>query len=251
MLRQPPTVLRFVFRPSLGGRAATEPPPVHEADRPDTTAPCAVVLAAGLGRRMGGCAKAALRIGPRTFLECLVDALKGAGLTDIHVVVGPYRDELLPLVLGCGAKPVVHASADPSLVDSQRLALQAHVADHPGRDLLLMPGDLPLLSATNIEPLLKSWRRRNTGVKALVPHVEGQPGHPVFLAWQAINAIDAEPRSFGVRDWMASHTAAVWRLPCDDRAYVTDVDRPEDLERLRLQVHASVVAPAETRATRT
>lgn len=193
---------------------------------------------------MGGLAKAALRIGPRTFLECLVNALRGAGVARVGVVVGPYRDELLPLVLGCGAEPVFHPPAtDPSLVDSQRLALQAHVSRHPGHDLLLMPGDLPLLHVGNVEPLLQAWKSRADSVQALVPTVEGQPGHPVFLSWQAITAIDKAPPTFGVRDWMGLHAAHVWRLPCEDRAYVTDVDQPSDLDRVRSERYAQVRVP--------
>lgn len=206
----------------------------------DACAPCAVVLAAGQGRRMGGCAKAALRIGGGSVLEHLVTAFRGVGIERVSVVLGPYRDLLLPLVERCGAVPVMHSLAEPELVDSQRLALENHASRHPARDLMLVLGDLPLLRSMHLQPLLSAWKGRAAKVQALVPTVDGTQGHPVMLSWAAVSAIRAQQPEAGVRDWMRSHAAHVWRLPCSDPAYTADLDSPQDLQRLRALACAEV-----------
>ncbi len=204
--------------------------------------PCAAVLAAGLGRRLGGCAKPALRIGGHSLLERLVQALRQAGVPQASVVLGPYADVLLPLAQACGAAPLRHAlHGSPTLADSQRLALRAHAASHPGRDLMLVLADLPLLSAAQLDALLRPWAGRPPAVQALLPVVADVPGHPVLLSWQAVEQILRLPQDQGVRHWMASNAAGVWRLPCADAAHVTDLDSPEDLERLRALLHPEVI----------
>lgn len=68
----------------------------------------AAILAAGQGKRLGGIPKSALRIGQTTILERIVDALRAAEVEPVSVVIGPYRDQLLPLVARCGTTALEH-----------------------------------------------------------------------------------------------------------------------------------------------
>ena len=202
----------------------------------------AAVLAAGMGRRLGNRPKATLEIDGRSLLERLTAALRGAGIDDVSLVIGPYPEQLLPLATACGLRVLAHRLPDSSLIDSQRLALQAHLARHAGADLLLVVADLPLLAATHVAPLLQAWRQRPEGVEAMMPRVGGVRGHPVLLSWQAVERIVATPREQGIRDWLAAHPAAVSPFPATDPAYITDVDTPADVDRLRTLLHPATVA---------
>ena len=207
----------------------------------------ATVLAAGLGRRLGNRPKATLEIGGRSILARLAAALREAGIEDISVVVGPYREALLPLAAACGLRVVAHPQPDTRLIDSQRLALAAHVAG-AGHDAGANDGprhagaDLPLLAAAHVAPVLQAWRQRPAGIEAMMPLVGGVRGHPVLLSWQAVRRIVTTPRDLGIRDWLAAHPAAVEPFPATDPAYITDVDTPADVDRLRTLVHPATVA---------
>lgn len=202
----------------------------------------ATILAAGLGQRLGGRPKATLQIDGRSVLERLVAALHGAGIPAVSVVVGPYRDQLLPLVARYGAHAVEHRLPNPSLIDSQRLALQAHGDGFPGHDLLLVLADLPLLGADDVSPLLSAWRQRAPGVHALMPVVDGVRGHPLLLSSHAVAQVAATAPQLGIRDWLQRHPEAVQPVPSVRRACVTDVDTPDDLSALQALVHPMVVA---------
>ena len=221
----------------------------------------ATVLAAGLGHRLGSRPKATLEIDGRSLLERLTAALRGAGIEDIGVVIGPYREALVPLAAACGLRVLAHPQPHTSLIDSQRLALAAHVAGaglavgadegprEAGADLLLVVADLPLLAAAHVAPVLQAWRQRPAGIEAMMPLVGGVRGHPVLLSWQAVRRIVTTPRDLGIRDWLAAHPAAVEPFPATDPAYITDVDTPADVYRLRILVHPATVAwPAPLRA---
>ena len=197
----------------------------------------AVLLAAGLGTRLGGQPKAALHHpAGGTLLERSVAALHAAGVADVCVVLGPYRERLMPLVEASGAQPLLHTLAAPSLIDSQRLALTEHTADPsgPAPDVMLLLADLPLLQAEHLRPVLAAWQARAAGIQALMPVVNGQRGHPVVLSGEAVAGVLAQPVERGVRAWLAAHPQAVQALPLASAAYITDVDTLEDATRLGL-----------------
>lgn len=211
---------------------------VTDANNPPLVA---TILAAGLGQRLGGRPKTTLQIGGISLLELLVTALRGAGIQTVSVVIGPYRDHLLPLVAHCGAHAVVHRQPDASLVDSQRLALEAHGTSFVGHNLLLMLADLPLLRAADVTPLVAAWRQRAPTVHALMPVVDGVRGHPLLLSGDAVAQVSATARHLGIRDWLRRHPEAVQPFPSPRRAYVTDVDTPDDVTALQVLVHPRLV----------
>ena len=202
----------------------------------------ATILAAGLGQRLGGRPTATLQIDGRSLLERLATALRGAGIEAVSVVIGPYREQLLPLVENCGAHAVAHPQPGASLIESQRLALDAHMAAYAGHDLLLVLADLPLLGAADISPLLAAWHRRAPGVHAQMPVVDGVRGHPLLLSSHAVAHIAATPCHLGIRDWLRDHPEAAQPVHTSRRAYVTDVDTPDDLIALQALVHPARVA---------
>lgn len=194
------------------------------------------MLAAGRGRRLGLRPKSALLIDGVSLLQRLVAAVhdKAVGVP-VQVVIGPYGETLLPLVACCGAVPLPHTLPEPSLVDSQRLAIRAHLSApaRQGMDLMLLVADMPELAAEHITPLRQAWATRPAGVQAMVPVHDGARGHPVILSAAAVQAIDALPAELGVREWMREHPDAVALWPQAARACVTDLDTPEDLQALR------------------
>lgn len=186
---------------------------------------------------MGHVPKAALLVGGRPVLDWQVSALREAGIEDIAVVVGPYRTQMDALIRRCEVREVravpQDAAAGTDLVASQHAALQSHVRHHPGKDLLLLLGDLPCVRSTHVRALRDAWAARPHGVLALVPVVAGVRGHPVLLEWAAAHAMAQSPvGTGGVRGWMSSHPQSVQLLECTDPAHTQDLDTPEDLRRI-------------------
>ena len=232
--------------------AATPTPVPTQTSAPATAqvpAPvAATILAAGLGRRLGGRPKAALQIGGRSLLERLVDALRAAGIEPIRIVLGPYTETLLPLAHRCGLQVLAHDRPETGLIDSQRLAIQAHLAQGQAQglgqspapaqapDLMLVLADLPWLQADHVRALLEHWQRRAAGIEAQMPLVAGVRGHPVLLSWQAVGQINALAPDAGIRDWLKDHPGLVGPFISQQRAYITDLDTPADLAALEQAV---------------
>lgn len=220
---------RVAKRPEVQRSAAIEMH-LHKAALPPPYT--AVVLAAGHGRRLGGRAKSTLEINGVSVLERLIDALLTGGAERVFVVVSPYRDKLEPLISGCGASALLHTHVEPSLVDSQRLAVQAHQARSPHSDLLLTVADLPLLTSQDVLRLLRAWQRRAASAQALLPVVDGVRGHPVLLSASAVRQVAEQAAELGVRDWLERHSPLVEHWQTSHAAYVFDMDTPADVEAL-------------------
>ena len=207
----------------------------------EASAPGAVILAAGLGRRLGGRPKAALHIGAQSLLERLAQVLREAGVAQPRVVLGPYRETLLPLALRAGLDPLLHERDAPSLIDSQRLAVQVHRRRLPDAPLWLLLGDLTALQAEDLQRLRDAWAQRPPGVEALVPTVAGQRGHPVLLSAAALSAVDAQPPGQGVRHWLGAQPGKVWFLDVPGPGPVQDLDTEAALQALRQAAHPHFV----------
>ena len=72
--------------------------------------------------------------------------------------------------------------------------------------------------------------------------VAGVRGHPVILSAHSAAAANGLPPELGIRDWMQQQRGRVAPFPSDYRAYVTDLDTPEDVEALRRTLHPLTVA---------
>lgn len=211
--------------------------------------PAATLLAAGLGRRLGGVPKSALRIDGLSLFERLVQALRQAGIDDISAVIGPYADTLLSLAGRFGVRVVEQAVPEAPLASSQRLAVHDHLLHRQERDLMLLVADLPLLAADHITSTLQAWARRPAGVQAQVPVVKGVRGHPVLLSWVAAQGVAALPPACSVRDWLRGADDAVRVLFTDSDAHTFDLDTPEDLADLHARLRPlEVVWPPLTNA---
>ncbi|MDR6212480.1 NTP transferase domain-containing protein [Paracidovorax wautersii] len=200
-------------------------------DRPEGQARFAAsILAAGHGSRMGHVPKAAFRVQGQAILERQVASLRGAGVGEISVVIGPYRAQLEPLVAHCKARLVLNETGSTDVVTSQMAAIQDHYQVHAGHDMLVLLGDLPSLMSSHIQRLTSAWLALARDVHAAVPTHVGVRGHPILLSWEAVKAIAESDRpDEGIRGWLLKNRNRVQFLEMRDPAYVQDVDTEEDL----------------------
>ncbi len=115
----------------------------------------AVIMAAGKGTRMRSPTPKVLhKVGGRTILDRVIDAVQAAGCETIVVVVGdhsPSVGEHVRARLGPGA---VAVQSEPLGTGHAVMAAEAALADFEGQ-VLVANGDCPLLDAADLEPLFK------------------------------------------------------------------------------------------------
>lgn len=201
----------------------------------------AVILAAGSGSRLGGVAKALIRIGGITLLQRLIEAVRGAGVDDVLVVTGHYHEAIERVALQCGARVVRNVDAASGQASSVRLGLQH--ADPRADALMLLLCDQPLLVPSDLVELLDAFVGRAAG-EFLVPRVvERGRGNPVLVSRRAVQAILASDVYLACRDYMDAHPDLVSYLDTHNDHYMVDIDQPQDLAAVRARLGRRVELP--------
>ena len=196
----------------------------------------AVLMAAGAGRRMGHMPKSLLLRDGEPLLLRQIRLLGEAGATEVVVVLGHHAARLQAVLAQAAPRPgialrwVVNPAPDEGPGSSLRCGLGALPPDMG--TLLVLLADQPLLELQDVQAMLAAWRGRDHGVELVLPQHAGQPGHPIVFGPVLRRAMMQARGGQGVREWRRAHPAQVRALPLDHARCTTDVDTPEDLQRL-------------------
>lgn len=200
----------------------------------------AVVLAAGDGRRLGGVAKALIRIAGEPLLLRLLRALRGAGIDDVLVVTGRHHDAIAGVLHASGARLLRNPHPDDGQQMSVRLALEHSNSDAAA--LLLVLCDQPHLETADLLELIGAYGRRPHGDFCL-PDVAGRRGNPVIVSRQGVDAILRAPRSIACRGYMDLHPERVWRHATTNDHFIVDLDTIDDLAVAAARLGVTVELP--------
>src|SRR5579871_4479532 len=169
----------------------------------------AVVLAAGMSRRMGAL-KALLPFGDRPMLARVLESLIAAdGIAPICVVLGYARQEIAPIVEPYPVTTVYNADYEAGgMLSSIRVGVSALPPECAAFFLVL--GDQPGVRPDTLRALLAAWQE--TPAPALLPTYEGIRGHPILLAARLIPEILALPAEATLKTLITRYAEQVGTL---------------------------------------
>lgn len=174
----------------------------------------AIILAAGAGARLGGVAKAALRLPDgRTFLESVLASARAAGASPVVVVAQPHGAAVA--ALAGDARVVWNPAPERGMIGS----LNAGIAAAGPIDVALCwPVDHARVAPATVAEICAAAARE----RIVIPTFRGRGGHPTAFgaAFFAALAAAATPRDL---------LAGAFRLPVEDPFVARDVDVPEDV----------------------
>ncbi len=194
----------------------------------------ALVPAAGKSVRMGR-PKLALPLGDRTVLECVVSALRQAGVDHVLVVVGPHVPQLAPLARTAGAHVLQlldETSEMRATIQQGLLWLEKRFQPRPDDGWLLVPADHPMLDPSLVR-LLLGERAHHPEKSIVVPTHGGRRGHPTLIAWKHVAAIGTQSPGSGLNIYLRQQAAETLEIPVVSSSILCDVDTPEEYEQLR------------------
>ena len=196
-----------------------------------------VVLAAGLGRRLGRGPKAYLRIGGESLLERAVSVLRAGGVERIAVVLPPPEHGGADLPAGVrGVRGVHNPTPESGPCASAFLGLEALEQDAPVDLLVLHHVDHAAVEAADVAIVLSAAREAPAGTARVIPTSAGRGGHPIAVLRPGVEAIRAlsDPARTTLREVLDAAGDAL-RAPAGP-GVLRNLNTPEDL---------SVVDPSE------
>ncbi len=189
----------------------------------------AVLLAAGEGRRMGGVAKALIRLQGVPLIRRHLVALSGAGVDEVVVVTGHACDAVEAQVQGF---PVTLAH-NPAYAQGQEGSVRVGLAalNGPFDAVFVVLADQPMIAAGDLTELIGAFKKRPAG-HVVVPVVEGRRGNPILLDDVAHAQILASGTNLACRHLIERQPELVHVHDTANSRFVVDLDTVEDVRAL-------------------
>lgn len=200
----------------------------------------AIILAAGLSRRMGAF-KPLLPFGDSTVIDHCIKNLRGAGIETIIVVVGHRAEDLQRHLqnVTCAVNP------NPSSEMSASIAFGIRALPASTNAVVITPVDHPAVPAKLVSQLISCW---GDGASLVVPTWNGRGGHPVVIDLRFREELLALDSTRGLKALFDSHPGEVTRLPVDSPYIARDMDTWDDYASLHEDVFGLLPAKAHVPA---
>jgi CTP:molybdopterin cytidylyltransferase MocA len=183
-----------------------------------------LVLAAGLGRRMGT-VKPLVDVGGTPSLARVLSTIDEAGVPFVVVVLGHEAERIRSEVDVRGGHVVENPSPERGMASSLALGLDALPADADG--VLVFHADMPFLQPETVRAVLRAAEQ---GPEIAAPRWNGTRGFPVFFRRSQWNELRSTLRGdAGGRSLIARHPERLRAVDVEDPGCVRDIDRPDDL----------------------
>lgn len=188
----------------------------------------ALLLAAGLSKRMGAVNKLTLKIGGLEMVRQAAQNLIDCGL-DLFVVVGHEREDVTKALAGLTLTLVNNPDYREGQLSSMRAGLNAIGGDYDG--VIVALADQPLLNAQDVTSLLAAYSRSDR-TKIMVPFHQDQRGNPIILPAPIVDEIGERPVNFGCRKFIERNPERIVVYQAPNDHFTRDVDTPEALAAL-------------------
>jgi molybdenum cofactor cytidylyltransferase len=200
----------------------------------------AILLAAGLSRRMGGPNKLLLPVGGQPLVVRSLDTLLASGVAEVVVVLGHQAERVRSVLAPLAASGVARFVENPDYETGQVSSVRAGLAalGSPVDGVLIALADQPALTPVDLIALQRAFAERTHG-DFLVPVYDGQRGNPVVLAWSAVREVLEQGTNLGCRHFMDRHEERVYRWPAPSDHVLKDLDQPADYASLELESQAA------------
>ncbi|MHC4145771.1 MAG: nucleotidyltransferase family protein [Planctomycetota bacterium] len=187
---------------------------------------CAVVLAAGLSRRMG-VQKLLLPFGGKTVIAHIVDQILASAVDEVYVVVGHQARRVRRELYDRHVSIVNNPDYESGMLSSVRCGLRA--LPRRCRTVLVALGDQPSITSKLVDEMLQSFTSAEKSI--LVPFHDGRRGHPVLFSESYRDQILTHYDNVGLRGLLHAHPDEVFELAVSTSAVLSDMDCPEDYRR--------------------
>jgi molybdenum cofactor cytidylyltransferase len=191
-----------------------------------------LILAAGCASRFGGLKQLAPVEGAPLLLRVVRSALSSQ-LDKTMLVLG-FGAELIIGQLGDdldhpALSVVANRDWQAGMATSIKVGM-AHV-DQSFDAVVIILGDLPLLSAHIIDQILEAHRTSGKGI--CLPVREGRWGHPICLSRRYFDVLTKIEGDIGAREIVRENWSQVYQLNIPEDGCFLDVDTRQDMERVK------------------
>lgn len=183
----------------------------------------AIILAAGESSRMQK-NKLLLPVHNKTIIELVIENVLNAGIDNIIVVLGPYRDEMMPIISKMKVRYCYNENYKQGMLSSIQCAFRNIPISMEAAIIFL--GDQPVIPGEVARTLMESFTESQKGI--LIPVYMGKRGHPVLISKSYRNEVEELISSEGLRALINKFSGDVLEIEVDSPGILKDIDIPQD-----------------------
>ncbi len=208
-----------------------ERPQAREAEPVADTGPriCALILAAGMSRRMGPVNKLLAPVRGQPMVCRVADQVLASAVDEVIVVTGHQAEAVREILKSRNLSFVHNPQYASGLSSSLAAGLNALSADCQA--VLVCLADMPELDSAQLDRLLEAYDPPAGGL-ICVPTFAGKRGNPVLWDQVFFDDMCHIQGDVGARHLIGEHGQSVVEVPMPDRGVVFDVDSPQVLAQL-------------------
>jgi molybdenum cofactor cytidylyltransferase len=190
----------------------------------------AIVLAAGMSRRMGT-PKQLLRLAGETILERTLKNVRASNVNEIVLVLGHAAESVEKEISTERMKIVRNLDYQQGMGTSLRAGLAA-VDDRAGAALIVL-ADQPFVRPETINQLIECHQEtyQETRPQIVIPAFNGFRGNPVLLDRSVFAELQSLTGDVGCRAIFGNHTENIRKLAVEDIGVLLDIDSREEYEK--------------------
>lgn len=196
---------------------------------------CAILLAAGLSRRMGDRNKLLLPVAGVPMIRRMVDTYRAAINGPVIVVTGHEAETVEAALEGSGAG----VAFNPDFAEGQSTSVACglrHAAT--GCDILIGLGDQPLLTGDDLNALIAAHAAADPA-RISIPMMQTQRGNPILIPASLKDRLLADPRAPGCKKFTRENPDHVQFHALRAPGFYTDIDTPEAYSALTSTLETS------------
>ena len=188
----------------------------------------AIVLAGGLGRRMGGPNKLLLPLQGQTVVRCTVHQALASRCARVLVVLGFEAERVRRELEGLPVQFVLNEDFQEGMGSSVRAGAAAVPDDSA---VVVCLADMPLAGADVIDALIDAYETGGD-IQACQPVYEGKRGNPVLWGPASLPALRQLRGDEGARRLLRGLGQGLALVEVGSDGVLLDADTPEDLRHL-------------------
>ncbi|HWF02738.1 MAG TPA: NTP transferase domain-containing protein, partial [Candidatus Angelobacter sp.] len=228
------------------------------SDREKQSGVSAIVLAAGMSRRMGT-PKQLLRLAGETILEHTLKNVRASNVSEIVLVLGHAAESVEKEISTERVKIVRNQDYQQGMGTSLRTGLAA--VDASASAALIVLADQPFVRPETINQLIACHQNVNQDVneeekpQIVIPVFNGFRGNPVLLDRSVFAELQSLTGDVGCRAIFGNHTENIRKLAVEDIGVLLDIDSQEEYKKFESaeagkpnESGSSKLTPLESRA---
>jgi molybdenum cofactor cytidylyltransferase len=189
----------------------------------------ALVLAAGESKRMGGQNKLLLPFAGKTIVACAVDAILGANVAEVIVVLGHDAAAICNALQGRQLRFAFNADYRQGMASSIHAGLAA--ISPSTQAVMISLADQPLIQSEELNFLIAEFSRA-VEMSIGVPTYNWQRGNPVIFDLRHRGEMLSLNGDVGCKSILARHPEAVLEIEMPTASILEDADTPAAYERI-------------------